>query len=342
MISEDTLTNLRDYIRAISEYTVADLVKREAWGTITFDSVKQHITYAINMTSLLAQMPLEALTDQAAHDLQSQMPAVASLFANIDGFGIEEGNAKVNRDQISSQVKNAVEQMHESYSRWIPYLAYARGDIDKNMGKIEDTIQGAKVQFNNAIQEAKVQLDDAKTYHEERSREIDRIVEATRTAVASAGVTPFARAFDEEAEKLARESQKWFRGMIVCSALAVGAIVLLYFWPTLSDNANTWQIVRNGFMKVSALAVLFNGIVWCGRMYRAKSHQATVNRHRALSLKTFQAFVEVSDDSRTRDAVLLAATKSVFANVSTGLVGERASGEDPSVQILEIGKQSME
>lgn len=331
MVSEDTLTGLMDQIPSITKYNSADLVKREDWGKITFESVEQHIVYAIEMTSVLAQMPLDKLTDHAVGELQSQMPIVASQLARIDDFSIEQGDPSAARNDISYELKNAVEQMHESYSRWLPYLAYQRGDIAESINKIED-----------AIQRAKVQLDDAKTYHEAKSDEVNRIVDATRQASASAGVAMFTHAFGKEAEKLADESQKWFRGVAGCSVAAIMAIVVLYFQPTLSPDANTWQIVRNAFMKVSTIAVLFNGIVWCSRMYRAKSHQASVNRHRALSLQTFQAFVEATDDNRTRDAVLLAAAKSIFANVSTGLVGERASGEDPSVQFLEFGKQVVE
>ena len=331
VISKDTLTNLTSAIESITKYRDTDLVERDEWGSITFDSVKPHITYAINTTLLLADMPLKSLTDHAAHELQSRMPAVADLFDRIDSFGIEQGDAAAIRDQIAHQVKTDVDQMHALYSRWIPYLAYQRGDITSNISKIED-----------AILAANERLEDAKTHQETKKEEVNRIVAATRDAAASAGVATFTHAFDKEAKKLADESRKWFWGTIGCSALAVGAIVLLYLWPTLPAEATTWQIVRNAFMKVSAIAVLFNGSVWCARMYRARSHQTSVNRHRALSLQTFQAFVEATDDSRTRDAVLLAATKSIFANVSTGLVGERPNVEDPSIQFLEIGKNSME
>lgn len=331
MLSENALTNLRNAIESITKYGELDLVRRDEWGKITFDSVEQHISYAIDMTSVLAEMPLESLTNHAANELQSSMPAVADLLARIDGFAIDQGDPSATRTQISREVKHSIEQMHVQYSRWLPYLAYQRGDIDENIKKIEDAIQLA-----NAL------LHDGQAELEETKAEVNRIVDATRQAAASAGVATFTHAFDEEAKKLAAESQKWFKGMIWCSVATVVAIALLYCWPALPADPETWQIVRNAFMKVSTIAVFFNGIVWCARMYRARSHQTAVNRHRALSLQTFQAFVEATDDVRTRDAVLLAATKSIFANVSTGLVEERASHEDPSVQFLEIGKQTIE
>lgn len=331
MISEDALANLQGAIRSITKYQNVDLVRRSKWGAITFDSVEQHIDYAIDMTSILATMPLESLTDHAANELRSQMPAVADQLARVDDFAIDQGDASARRAQIETEVKRNVEQMHVVYSRWFPYLAYQRGDIDKNIKKLEDAIQQANALF-----------DDGKTELEETKAEVTKIVDATRQAAAGAGVATFTHAFEEEAKKLEAESQKWFKGMIWCSVGTVVVITLLYFWPALSADAKTWQIVRNAFMKVSTIVVFFNCIVWCARMYRARSHQTAVNRHRALSLKTFQAFVEATDDDRTRDAVLLAATKSIFANVSTGLIEERTNHEDPSVQFLEIGKKSIE
>ena len=113
-------------------------------------------------------------------------------------------------------------------------------------------------------------------------------------------------------------------------------------WPELSPSADGWETLRNTVSKITIIAVLFTGTVWCGRIYRALIHQATINRHRALSLKTFQAFVKATEDPRVQDAVLMAATKAVFGNVPTGLVEQSRSDQDPSVQFVEIGKSAAE
>lgn len=91
--------------------------------------------------------------------------------------------------------------------------------------------------------------------------------------------------------------------------------------------------------KAAIIAVLFTGTVWCGRIYRALAHQATVNRHRALSLKTFQAFVKSTEDPLVRDSVLAAATKTVFGVVPTGLV-DHTGGEESGVKFVEFGRSS--
>ena len=67
----------------------------------------------------------------------------------------------------------------------------------------------------------------------------------------------------------------------------------------------------------------------------------TVNKHRALSLKTFEAFAKSSEDKYVKDAVLMAATRTVFGNVPTGLVEER-SNQESGVNFVEFGRAASE
>ena len=328
MISQEMLATLKIAISSITKYKNTPLVKRSTeWGKITFEDIESDINNVLTVTSSLEEMPLDHLTDAAAEELQTHMSLVAELFERIDTFDLSQGIPNDMRNQIVREFKPTADGMHMHCSRWLPYLAYQRGDIAENIS-----------QLKSAISRAERQLSDAESYQNDKKEEVDKIVVATRKAAASAGVATFTDEFAEEAAVKESAAQKWFWGAILCSIATIIVIIVLYFTPALSADAANWQIVRNALMKVSVIAVLFNGAIWCARMYRAFAHQASTNRHRALSLQTFQAFVEATPDARTRDAVLLAATKSIFANVSTGLVGERTNVQDPSVQFLEIGK----
>ena len=189
------------------------------------------------------------------------------------------------------------------------------------------------------LSEAKAELDDLKTYAAKTRQEVNEIVAQIREASASAGVAIFTHEFDQEAGKLAMVSKKWLWAVIVLALLTSIAALGSFYWPSLSDDANSWATLRHVVAKVSVIAILFTGTIWCGRIYRALTHQRSINRHRALSLKTFQAFVKATDDPATRDAVLMAATKSIFGNVPTGFVDERGVAHT-SVNVLEIGKSA--
>ena len=91
----------------------------------------------------------------------------------------------------------------------------------------------------------------------------------------------------------------------------------------------------------TTIAVLFSATIWCGRICRDLKHQSTINQHRALSLKTFQAFVEATNDDRIKDSVLMSASRAIFGRMKTGFVSERGLEHDPEVNFLEIGHSSM-
>lgn len=157
----------------------------------------------------------------------------------------------------------------------------------------------------------------------------------------AAGVGTFTEEFDSEATTLRGQSGSW---LLAAGGLAIATIfaaILFYFWPQIPPDSKAWETLPNIASKAAIIVVLFTGTVWCGRIYRALVHQAAVNRHRALSLKTFQAFVESTKDSYVKDAVLMAATRTVFANLPTGFV-EADGAQESGVNFVEFGRATAE
>ncbi len=64
---------------------------------------------------------------------------------------------------------------------------------------------------------------------------------------------------------------------------------------------------------------------------------STLNRHRALSLRTLKAFSAAASDDQTKNAVLLEATRAVFSAGQTGYLDSAGGGESP-MKIIEIAK----
>ena len=327
MASAELVQQLEKQLETINQYKDAELIsRRENWGTITFETAAQDIDLARSIAGDLSAMPLALLTDQAAQEIESHIPDVSNHLQQIDEFKLE-GDATQNRNNIAARLHNAVAGLHAVASQWIPYLAYKRGDFSANIEKIE-----------TAVTDAEHRLDEAEAYAATKREEIDKIVNLAREASASVGVATFTSEFDSEAEALADNSLWWLGAVVGLALLTLASAIGSFFWPSLPDDANGWATLRHVVAKVSVIAMLFTGTVWCGRIYRALTHQRSINRHRALSLKTFQAFVKATDDPATRDAVLVAATKSIFANVPTGFVEERTAERDASVNIFDVGR----
>lgn len=318
---------LEEALGKLTKYTESDLVSRPKWGEITFENSREDINLVLSIANDLQSMPLKLLTTTASEAILRAIPSVEEQLRNIDHFTTTSGDVSSNKNNIVHNLRQAAEELHIEASPWIPYLAYRRGDIAENIE-----------QLNGAISDAKIALDNAKTWITNKKDDIDKIAKAARDAAARAGVATFTEEFNSEANTLDTRSKGWLKATGWFAAWTIAAAVLFYFGAEVGQNADGWDTLSNIVSKVTIFAVLFSGTVWCGRIYRALIHQATVNRHRALSLKTFQAFVEATDDPHVKDAVLVTATKTVFANVPTGLVEPSGGNPEGGVQFVEFGK----
>lgn len=331
MLREDHINELQEQLLTITRHSSTELVSRsQDWGPINFEKAQPDIDLALSIGRDLSDLPVEFLTENVASQIISYVPEVAQCLDEIDEFSIEGGgDPGSNRDELCDRLRQCTEQLQEVAGPAIPYLAYRRGDITENIARLEGTLDAAKTTY-----------DDAEKWVAEKQGEVEDVVRAAREAAASVGVATFTQEFDQEAEGLTKRSKNWLRATACFGVATVGSAVGSYFWPSVSLEAGAWETLRNVVSKVTVIAVLFTSTVWCGRIYRALIHQATVNKHRALSLRTFRAFVEATEDEYVRDAVLMAATKAVFGTVPTGLVDQKSVVEEPAVNFVEFGKSA--
>ena len=325
MASQDIVQQLEEQLETINQDADVDLIN---WEMSTFEAEAGDIRLARSIAADLLSMPLRYLADEVAMGITQLIPDVQEHLRQLYESELEDVPA-ADRDRIAANLHSAVAGLHNATRHWIPYLKYRRGDFPQSIQELEAAVKNAIAQVNAA-----------ESYAEAKRTEVDKIVEAAREASASAGVAIFTSEFDNEAKALARSSKWWLLAVVALAGTTAVWAICSFDWPSTPESANSWITLRHMVAKASVIAVLFAGTVWCGRIYRALRHQRSINRHRALSLKTFQAFVEATDDPVTRDAVLTAATKSIFANVPTGFVEERATGQDTSVNVLEVGKSA--
>ena len=328
MASSDKIKELRSALETITQYKDNDLISRPKWGEINFEGSKEDLELVFSIATDLSDLPLKYLTDTTNQQIIDHIPDVTTHLEAIDTFSLT-GDAETHRDKLSAGLHTAAEGLNTHASNPIPYLAYKRGDVSTNIAAL-----------NAAVEQAEQALEAAKKDIAKKLKELDGVISAARDAAASVGVATFTQQFDKEATTLGDRSKVWLGATAFFVAATIGAAILFYFWPKVPDNADGWQTLRNVISKAAIFAVLFTGTVWCGNIYRALMHQATINRHRALSLQTFQAFVAATDDARIKGAVLMAATRTVFGSVPTGLVDEGGANQDSGVQFVEIGKSA--
>lgn len=325
-MADTQLTNqISDSIKQTLEFKNKSLVSRPEWGTIKFINAEQDLERIFSLLSYLSILPLEYLTDQATKDIKNQIDQTKPRIEQIDKFNIEQPNATQTRDSLITQIHQSADSLYTAAAPWIPFLAYQKGDIAENIEKLSTSVSTA----NGMVEKAKGEIENKK-------KEIDDIITKAREASASAGAAVFTQDFDRESIKLSDNATRWLITTTVLGSVTLIVAVLTWFWsPTGLDTGQIWQKVASKFI---ILSILLTATMWCGKIYKALMHQSVINRHRALSLQTFQAFSSAASDVQTKDAVLLETTRSIFSQCMTGYVDSASASADSDARVIEIVK----
>lgn len=318
------LEELKKHIDQFSQFDKEKLISRPEWGTITLEEVRTDFDRIYSIVNYLKILPLELLPVDVITSITSGIVQVNRLFEAINKFSIESGAPAQQRDQFISQIQYQADSLYASASPWIPFLAYQKGDVARNIESL-----------TSSVKEAEQLVDNTKATIEQRGKEIDEIIIKAREASASAGAAVFTQDFKNESATLKGAAKVWLKvtGVLGVLTLIVAAL-LWYFTESGLDQGQIWQKITT---KVVVLGILVTATVWCGKIYRALMHQSANYQHRALSIQTLQAFSAAAKDVQIKDAVVLEAAKAVFSTASTGYIDSKDSS-DGTIKILEVAK----
>ena len=308
----------------ILRYRNKNLIDPGTWGDINYPDACKEIERIFPILSDLYELPIQLLPEKS---ISTILPPIGIIKNSLNI--IESRSLSVNMDSqrktLRNDVHNAVEILCQEVCAYIPYLAYRHGNENKGIA---------------VLKKAKSEAESSLLAIEKKKEEIDVIISTAKSVVADLTVQEFTHEFDSEAETLKSRSMKWLISTVIFALLTIVSAV--YYWPSISTTSDAWALLRDVISKSAVIAVLFTGTVWCGRIYRALMHQSTTNRHRALSLKTFQAFIAAANDDRVKDSVLMAAARTIFGHASTGLVSENGTERESEVNYVEIGRPPSE
>lgn len=230
------------------------------------------------------------------------------------------------RDSLIEQLQNRWDTYHKTVMPVVGYLQRRGMDFDA----LERQARGTLSELEDAQQEFEKRKDHALV-------DINEALEKVREAAAEAGVSQQAIYFGEEAESHENASWWWLG-----SAAAFGAATLLYTWKMLEPRllalvgeASASGIVSAAIPRLVIVSILTFGIIWSARNFARNRHNMVVNRHRRNALSTFETFVKASSDPQTKDAVLIQATRSIFAPQPSGYSSAQQEPRQGN-QIVEI------
>ncbi len=324
MASDAYIKQLMNMIDACIEKPIDELVSNPNWGTINFEEARPELEKFFSILNHLKLLPVDLLPDQAINTIIEQCKPVFSIVESIKKFAIEQANPLEQRNSLVSQLKPTVDSFYTHTHLWIPFLAYQKGDIQKNIQEL-----------NRTVKESSKLLENAKGDVRKKQGEIDQIIVAAREASATVGVGHFTADFLAEADSQGTNAITWLKATALMAGLTlVAAAGSMFYHPSLE----TTQLIQLTSSKLIMLGLLFTATVWCGKLYKAAKHLEAVNKHRSNALKTFQAFTNAANDTSMKDAVLMETTKSIFALMPSGYLDGEGGHSDSGVKVVEVVK----
>ena len=327
MVNESQVKELENACAAIGKLAPkkASFINRSQWGEINFESVKSDMENVFWIVEEIGKLPTHVLPENVVSNSITFLHEIKNVFEQIDSFSIAQGDPSSSRDSIATNLRQQIQTLMSEIGIWLPVLALRAGEIQNWVSQTRET----STQASQILQEIK-------TYETTQRNEIDKAVQAARAAAGEAGAAEFTHEFRKEVDAVEKRSKQWLWPTGIFSAFALALSILLMLGLLGAAPTDTWEAVYKFGGRVIAISVLFYAAVWSGRVVLANMHLASVNKHRAVSLQTLQAFHKAAEDPAAKDAVVIEAARAVYENVPSGYIGRQATGQGTGARTLEV------
>lgn len=250
------------------------------------------------------------LPQEKKNNIRSYLEHFLRYIEQIQNFNPTQGNPQSERDGIANNIKSNYGQFFEQL---FPRLKLHILEKEFSSQKTQDLLNQARQDIEVIAQQR---------------QQGEEILKAMREVSAVTGVSKFAAVFGDQAELHRKSARNWL-WVTIASAVGIGGFLYWIFSQLVQtiqsgvDFQVSLQIFLAKILLLSFFSVVFYQIV---KNYNANMHLQTLNRHRENSLKSFQSFVESTDDAKIKDMVLIQATKAIFEAGETGYISTKGEG----------------
>lgn len=304
------MDEIKPVLEKLNTVDVAAL-KREG-RDFSFTDVHNHIVEIFENIKALQTHPefWNYLPQDRRNNIKSYLEHFLQYVEKIQNFNPSQGNPQSERDGIANNIKSNYSQFFEHL---FPRLKLHILEKEFSSQKIQDLLNQAKQDIDVIAQQR---------------QQGEEILKAMREVSAVTGVSKFAAVFGDQAELHRKSARNWL-WVTIASAIGIGGFLYWIFSQLVQtiqsgvDFQVSLQIFLAKILLLSFFSVVFYQIV---KNYNANMHLQTLNRHRENSLKSFQSFVESTNDAKIKDMVLIQATKAIFEAGETGYISTKGDG----------------
>jgi hypothetical protein len=332
--------------KLIDESQLIEVLKNAPPEYEDTQSYADGIEIANRLQALLAELHKCDLTRTPVEDLRAlkdQTDAATKRLRLLESFDMSlsnQGGTELNH--ILSETMREWQTFYNTVSTAI-VLAARPASLDNALTKINERLDEAKQKqdaINDWFSNAGTKLLDQHAAYDQVRQDCEIVLSDIRTKLGDIGASHHAVRFAEESDQQRKESHLWL-------AIIVGVAICMGFYAISLEPDLREEIAKSGSKLIWPLFAMRGIILSLGsvllfiglRSFSACRHNSVVNKHRANALDTFQIFHQSAKDDETKAAVLLEATKAVFAPAASGYL-KAASDTTPS-HIIELVKNTV-
>ena len=325
---KDAIEDLKERLTIIAGYDPSSSIPQHRWEALRFGRPSIIAREATNAAKNLLELPLERLHEQYAEELISRhLGQLGDVLAKLSDPSELEQMQREELDRTYTLLERHTKGFADYIGPFMGSLMVRSGEnglwqVAADTKRMAEEVRQSRKAVNEQASHAK--------------QAYEQVLEMARESSAKAAIGLHADKFEKQAKTLRERSNYW---LIFSGALGVLSFVIALFvyfkLPQIvkgTESLSPYATLAGG---TAIVAIFFSAAVWCGRIYRALVHQATVYEHRQLSLESFQLFVNGAASDETKDAVLLAAAHAAYGNVPTGLVNQ-SHREVPATPISQV------
>lgn len=334
MYTQEQLTaqkdNLNKLVEEILSIEVNDLIRSELGIELNFADGLYSFTCIRKLISEFKVVNKELLSYQQAIDINAQFNSIKNTYKKILEFSLTKHPTNTTQ-QRQAYLEEIISKANALFNILQPIITY--------YSRSENYEISAASIVNNLKELSSSVIEKMKT----TQNEIEDTLKNVRSATAEVGVSQHSIHFAQTSGEHKKYSRYWLLSTvgIMLVSLAISSTFLYNLYLLLDNTSNqastpnTLYTVQYGVAKLVILSILYYLIIWSNKNYKAHRHCCVVNEHRQNALSTFEAFVKSTDDSQTKNAVLIQASSCIFTPQHTGYLSfETETTSNPT--ILEV------
>ncbi len=326
-------------IKPLLSLTDEQLYHEKDYAKVSLIEKKLDVEYLKNIL-----IEISELKDIKITGYQTIAGRIDEVFRKIQNmFNIMKGYNGTNRNNIIPQINSLIVEIQSKYIDVLAFISYEKTkNIDSKITTIQlenmDTISNLDVKIDSKLKEIEKTKKQISMYEQDAKKAYESIqANANKT-----GVSKYSSIFKEQADKYSKNAWWWFAGIIfILLTVIVCSISLLkgYFNPP--NDASWGIIVQFTTAKLIIFSILCVALSWTIKSYKANKHNEVLNKHRQNALDIFEVFVNGTSDEQTKNAVLLQAVQSIFAQQNTGYNDNETETGNAQTKILEFVSSSI-